>query len=554
MDAYEHESGAAHDLPPASETQRLLDAYFNGPHHFCFYAFIHPGTFQSLHKHGRIPNALLLIILATALRCQEPENPLADRWADRSRLLIMDDAFSRMSALNLQALLLLVRYQWHRGSHASASLLAAMASRMAYSLHLNKEPHDLPAKTSQQLPDVVIETRRRLMWSTFVMDTVPDAGGYQPALPDIDPSTISTKLPSNDFVDGWMLRSPYLGDVSSPLVSLLILRKDILRYSIGYHPRSGVTSDLEPPWLQTSRFSSLLEGMQRWEGALPAELQFTEGALKQHSGCLTPFLTLHCALHAAYTDLFAVGYFLKRRNQTSPDTFLAYCTKERQKHALDLLHVVATTWPLLKQLIDPWVSVCAGVAFRILILEQPTSDTAALTWPEPGQHYMRVAFDCLKSTAQWSQPIRQLVSALEQSTVERGLSISLSTVPGEQSRSSQPDESRPSSPTLRNLGTDATINRSLKISDTELLLPEDTLASGSGSATPRNGLVETTQRAMDDSTFAAQTHLGTHGVESIPSPLDPAASGLLDFWTDAPGQANDPYFDLDMWIDPRMME
>lgn len=405
-----------------------MDAYFKGPHHFCFYTFIHPETFRRLHAHGRIPISLLLAILATSLRCIEPKNPLADEWAQRSRRLVMDDTFSRMSALNLQAILLLARYQWHLGAHSSASLLSAMAQRMAYDLQLNREP----GGTSGPLPDLILETRRRLMWSTFVLGDLPDAGGHQPALPgvSIDPRTITIHVPCGD--SRYLCAAPKSGvvsslscrDISPAMMPLLVIRNRVLRYSVAFHPRSEISSQLECPWHPGAQFSSFLGDLESWYSGLSAELLFSDENVSRDQSHLTSFLALHCIFHVVHTDLFGIGYFYRRRSfeskasptpgQEPPESFLVHCDLERRRHACRILEILARTKDLLQQPPDPFVAICAGVAFRVLCLEPPRKDAAdPRPSPWPNQVQINAAFDCIGISAQWSHPIRRLVWSLK---------------------------------------------------------------------------------------------------------------------------------------------
>lgn len=423
-------------LPSGSILNRMIEAYFQGPHSFCFYAFIHPATFRRLHQQGQLPPALLLAVLATSLRYTDPQNPQADRWVQRSRLLVMADTFSRFSALNLQTILLLARYEWHRGEHCSYTVLTTIATRMAYGLQLNKEPE------SETLPALVLETRRRLMWSTFILESFPDPGGHQSIDNNIsvDPSTITTRFPSGDHtfaeitsgVGNKKILTPQPSDMATFMTSLLVLRKSVLRYSIAYHPRNESSlAGLEQPWLADSRLFSLHQDLTVWYDNLPQELEFTEENLDRISeqGHLTSFVTLHSTFHGVQTDLFSVGYFLRRRlhsvrtpkpphlshDATIPPTdFLLHCNVERRRNALRALGILSMTWPRLKQQerqTDPAVSIGAAVAFRILCLEDVPDGQSSMQGGmfEPSRQQIDVLTECLEATSQWSIPTRHLV-------------------------------------------------------------------------------------------------------------------------------------------------
>ncbi|KAH8178812.1 fungal specific transcription factor domain-containing protein [Sarocladium implicatum] len=487
-------------MPSDALADRLVDAYFQGPHFFCFYAFIHPKTFKRLHQQRLIPQALLLAVLATSLRYMDPQDPAADRWAEKSRTLVMADALMRFSALNLQTILLLARYEWHRGAHSSFSMLSAIASRMAYSLQLQKELH------ASELPELVLETRRRLMWSTFILETMPDPGGHSLNNLLIDPSTIATRYPSNDEAFSAAkggASSPgaasWVCDISTYTTSLLVLRRHILGYSIAYHPRNDTNpNDLESPWLEGSRFASLERSLRAWGDNLPQGLAFSKDRVLgcAERGRLSSFLTLHFTFYGVHTDLYGIGYFIRRRllasqwsKSPSPSSheyqsmsdFLIRCSVERYKSALRALEVLTEAWPLLKERdeqTDPAVSIAAAMAFRIMRLEHLDDAFSDMETKRPvlPHRYVEVAMDCLQKTARWSLPTRRLLQALVQFSAKKGIYIALGELPkmtGDVMGTSN-SSSVPASPTIRNLASDAALRHSLKASDRELISLENT--------------------------------------------------------------------------------
>src|ERR1700761_676868 len=70
------------NLPHDQELQHLLEAYFAGPHHFCFYTYIHQPTFMQMLGSELIPRSLLLIVCATSLRFSNRSSRQPDLWAD----------------------------------------------------------------------------------------------------------------------------------------------------------------------------------------------------------------------------------------------------------------------------------------------------------------------------------------------------------------------------------------------------------------------------------------------------------------------------------------
>ncbi|ERS95110.1 hypothetical protein HMPREF1624_08602 [Sporothrix schenckii ATCC 58251] len=267
-------------LPDVAEQRRLVNAYFDGPHYFCFYSFIHPPTLMQLFDNRLVPDFLLLVILATALRFLDPHDRRADAWADECRRLVMLELFSPPSTTTLQALLLLQRFEWHRASHVAAWFLSGLAVRLAHGLQLNLEiAQTAPSQGQSQsqsrsgmperIPVTVREARRRLIWSCFVMESLIE-NGRRP-LASLDAGAIEVRLPCNEQAfqlgletDMPTLRSSLAAQekpspspaaptptpapaasvvesrlgISTFLVQLAAMRRAILDYTMPYHPRN----------------------------------------------------------------------------------------------------------------------------------------------------------------------------------------------------------------------------------------------------------------------------------------------------------------------------
>lgn len=409
----------------------MVKAYFDGPHFFCFYAFIHRPTLEQMLDEGLVPDSLLLIVIATGLRFQEPHNPRPDQWADSSRLLAMKEIFCPPSMATLQTLLLLQRYEWHRAAHVNAWFLSGLAIRLAHGLQLNLEISD-----DARLPVIPRELRRRLLWSCFVMESMIEAG--RTPLSGLDVSSIEVKLPCDErsFQLGIETDMPTLDSlldintignltpqsrpgISAFLVQLAGLRRDILRYTLSYHPRNKERIPQTQPWDTGSLFMEYEAQLSQWDRNLPEELRFTTDAIYRRRPQLVSFMTLHCLFHGCYCDLYWIGSLIvscqQLRRSTPPPTqaepFLANCRRGRLQHALEICNVISEILNHQPSGHDPMVAMCISLAIRVLSVERHPDDSAALGLTDEIVHTkLDAAVKCAKDIVPRSVPIRQLVS------------------------------------------------------------------------------------------------------------------------------------------------
>ncbi|OAA65777.1 Transcription factor [Niveomyces insectorum RCEF 264] len=454
--------GVGAGLPDEAGQRRLIKAYFAGPHYFCFYTFIHPPTLMQMFDNGLVPNFLLLIIIATALRFLEPHNRLADAWADECRRLVMLELFSPPSTATLQALLLLQRFEWHRASHVAAWFLSGLAVRLAHGLQLNLEIADEAC-----VPVTVREVRRRLVWSCFVMESLIE-NGRRP-LASLDIGAVEVKLPCNeqafqlgletdmpalDGQDRHQQPPPSTADetadrpspirtrstrqplpcatvesrlgVSSFLVKLAVMRRAILDYTMPYHPRNKSHVPPEPaPWASESPFFAYEAKLHRWGEGLPQEMQFNDDVLyRRQSSQLVSFVTLHCLYHGCYCDLYRIGsyvsslYCLSRQGDSGggagdalrPEAdFLAYCRRGRVQHAFSICRVIYDSIKHHPAGHDPVVGISASLAIRVLVLERQQDEDASLGLTDDIlSAHLDAAVQCAKEIALRSVPIRDL--------------------------------------------------------------------------------------------------------------------------------------------------
>ena len=433
---------ASSKLPDQAELRRLLDAYFNGPHYFCFYTFMHQPTLEQMFDNGMVPNSLRLIVIATSLHFLEPNNPFPDQWADECRRLIMQEILSPPSTTTLQALLLLQRYEWHRANHISAWFLSGLAVRLAHGLQLNIEIAD-----QARVPVTVRETRRRLAWCCFVMESMIEAGRLP--MSGIDISSLEVNLPCdersfrlgvetnmpdmNHLLDGQdSLQATPVGNVpfansgethagiSAFLVRLAVLRRDILDYTLPYHPRNKAHMPAEEPWALDSAFFSYEKQLAAWNTALPEELRFNADVLYRRRPQLVNYVTLHCLFQGCYCDLYRIGSYINASSRAGNygdsltaecQVFLATCRHGRLQHAMSICRVISESMQHYDSGHDPVVAIGAALAIRVLIIERLPEDSAILGIPEEAVlASLDAAVRCAREVARRSVPIRELVS------------------------------------------------------------------------------------------------------------------------------------------------
>lgn len=373
------------------------------------------------------PRQLLLIISATALHCKDPQSSLPDVWADEARTLVVRDSLSRMSTANLQTLLLLQRYEWHRGSHLSAWMLAGLALRLSMALQLYRDPSEPRNNASIELPSAVMETRRRLMWSSFAMDSIPDVG-HLTMHPSIDPETIRTRLPCAEslYEQGLESNEPSLHDaprttdeapsISAYMIRLVLLRLRIIRYSHPFNPQSSAKPHTQLPWATHSRFYTLQASLDVFRQELQQSFPLQGGLCQEEPAQLTALFLVHTMLHAAYTDLLRAGTHRSLRGEFAtsediPSSFHESCKRERVEHAKHIADVVSMCMQSECEQHDPFIAICSCLAMRILVVERWHDGRELIDLDESSvRDILSHCRRCAIKTADWSRPIRKLVS------------------------------------------------------------------------------------------------------------------------------------------------
>lgn len=174
-----------------------IDRSFTDKHIAAFFEFVYPiPCFGFIHKtlfvHSWSQNThsprLLRAICGVSARFLSPRDEqhqrVAATWIEEAQNMIYAQA-SDLTVADVEALILISLDHAISRRFAQAMVTTALAARVAYMMRLNHE--------NKQLPSIVQERRRRLMWSIFVFDKFFSSG--RPEFTVCPKDTIHLQLP-----------------------------------------------------------------------------------------------------------------------------------------------------------------------------------------------------------------------------------------------------------------------------------------------------------------------------------------------------------------------
>jgi hypothetical protein len=230
------------DLPDKEHLFRLVDQYFANIHPLRCFGFIHKPSFMQRLDEGITANksesALLYTVCALGAKFYAldysantrrllPQDILSagNEWAKEAQRLIFLD-LDVISIEKLMAAVLLHDHELRCGKFASAFMLCSISTRMAQALQMNVEySTDVLCTYSSDGPSPAArESRRRLMWATYIMDAWVGSGVDQLTL--LDESDIKIQLPCTD--QGFSRQMPTITETLEPGCILKFLSREIL--------------------------------------------------------------------------------------------------------------------------------------------------------------------------------------------------------------------------------------------------------------------------------------------------------------------------------------
>ncbi|EGU86910.1 hypothetical protein FOXB_02575 [Fusarium oxysporum f. sp. conglutinans Fo5176] len=275
----------------------------------------------------------------------------------------MQHRVPRKEANHTQTLVLLCEFALHTGQDALAFMLCGCCHSAARLLALDRPTP--PSNSGEVSEDnILIEARRRVLWSCFILDSIVGSGvnenlrwrdgAPQIPLPSSDQSFLSqasnTEAPlflprnSDSFPSGEELQRYNL---RSNLIYLMSMRTRVLRL-IRTNPDSVDISNIQSPFMQT------LDALEAWNNSISSQLQLTEFSIYVHKelNTLESLFYLHLSYHILVCDLTRISipgfaFPLAAAFRAAPQAFISHCQDVCRHHAaqhLNFLFAESTTY------------------------------------------------------------------------------------------------------------------------------------------------------------------------------------------------------------------
>ncbi|QKD60317.2 uncharacterized protein FOBCDRAFT_244058 [Fusarium oxysporum Fo47] len=275
----------------------------------------------------------------------------------------MQHQVPRKEANHTQTLVLLCEFALHTGQDALAFMLCGCCHSAARLLALDRPTP--PSNSGEVSEDnILIEARRRVLWSCFILDSIVGSGvnenlrwrdgAPQIPLPSSDQSFLSQAsdtearlfLPRNSdsFPSGEELQRYNL---RSNLIYLMSMRTRVLRL-IRTNPDGVDISNIQSPFIQT------LDALEAWNNSISSQLQLTEFSIYVHKelNTLESLFYLHLSYHILVCDLTRISipgfaFPLAAAFRAAPQAFISHCQDVCRHHAaqhLNFLFAESTTY------------------------------------------------------------------------------------------------------------------------------------------------------------------------------------------------------------------
>lgn len=335
-----HTASPTDNLPSLTDmslVRELCDVYFEEIAPLRCLGFLHRHTYlQEIGNHHPPENdALLLCVCALATKTTQKYElwDLGCEWARKAQRLVFAEIHD-ISVKRLMCIVLLHENAARVGEQRLCFMLSAMASRFAQALSLNLEYDDDTlcmlttngggSSSAGVLSPMEKESRRRLFWACYIIDTI-QAGGLN-HLQLIDTSTIKIQLPCDDrhFLYKIACRTAVITsntrfsetensamnrgnngnnrnisgenqDMDAYLIRLYLIRERLLQYIDIDSRNDDKAEEAEDPW----RLTRPLADLESWNESLPPELQFNSDviAIRKEQSMLSALISLHVLYH-----------------------------------------------------------------------------------------------------------------------------------------------------------------------------------------------------------------------------------------------------------------
>lgn len=234
---------------------------------------------------------------------------------------LLKNVFDSPTVQRIQAFTLLSSHEWGQGNNSRSFLYIGIAARMSLVLGLGNEAGEQEDKIDDlNISQIVAESKRRTIWSVYMMDRCNSSGRHRTPAIRIDDIRISLPAPESDFLFGnrnmsltyrrlkERLRSS-TGNLSHEvsLVGFTIMTFEIWGRIAKWVGEVGAKYETDFPWLPESTFYELSRSLDRVEELLPLNFKLSLFNLKMH-------IQLGTATHFGYFHglLLTCRIFLNR--------------------------------------------------------------------------------------------------------------------------------------------------------------------------------------------------------------------------------------------------
>lgn len=301
--------------------KRAFDNYFRHVHHVPMFSFLHRASLMERYDAGLLDRALLLAIVGIAALLTDlgPSVPLGDSELFSNRCIdeaasICTSELENRSITRLEALVIVVKHRILSKRFSAAFMLHALTSRFANVLRLNVE--------NPALCFLAQESRRRLMWSIYMIDAWFANGQTDLALWPDPERQIRVQLPCNERNFDFdlpevtePLRQPPPSPSGQPVqlpdavgftalhIRMHWLRTRILQLSLRVVGPNPDPNELMQLPLRCAEFKAELDS---FEARLPPSFRWSESnlRLRSYSSRLGIFFMTHVWWRQCHLDLY----------------------------------------------------------------------------------------------------------------------------------------------------------------------------------------------------------------------------------------------------------
>ncbi|KAJ5735955.1 uncharacterized protein N7483_001080 [Penicillium malachiteum] len=361
-----------------------------------------------------------------------------NRWARiaKARIFVdMDDlSLEKLMFYTIQTTILLYEHDLRIGSYASAFMLSSMTARMSQALQLNLEISADVLCTKPESSSINTETRRRLMWSCYLLDSWVGSGVNQLTL--LEDRDLKIQLPchshnfslgiscitetmKNEKVLSFIPNDQVPPDPSQNMgieayfIRLVSIRKKVLRYV--KHLDTG-----KPPWQADSEFSLLCSELHSWRLSLPQSLLWNPSSIyaRKESSQLGALTLLWCTFYQTLVDLYRIGMPVLFRIQKhfifppEQKEFLEHCQKVCFDNAREASTILSEALRHgLKNLADTWLCIIAHDGTKVILYYLKLQEAASSSSMDQRERNEAIAL--VQSNLQVLLQMRSMVKTAE---------------------------------------------------------------------------------------------------------------------------------------------